>query len=79
MQLGPKGHYVFVVKDDSIAELRQIEVKRTQGGESVVGNGLGAGETVVVDGQLRLVDGAPVAVRPPRSEPAVNSSLPPRG
>jgi multidrug efflux system membrane fusion protein len=79
MQLGPKGPYVFVVKDDSIAELRQIEVKRTQGGESVVGNGLGAGETVVVDGQLRLVDGAPVAVRPPRSEPAVNSSLPPRG
>ena len=35
-------------------------IKRTQGGESVIGKGLEGGEQVVVDGQLRLVNGAAV-------------------
>src|SRR6185369_10900901 len=62
VQLGPQGPYVFVVKDN-VAELRPIEIKRTQQGETIVGKGLRAGETVVVDGQLRLVNGAAVAPR----------------
>lgn len=64
VQLGPQGPYVFVVKD-GVAELRQVVVKRTQEGEAVIGKGLADGEQVVVDGQLRLVNGAAVAVRPP--------------
>ena len=63
VQLGSQGPYVFVIKD-GIAEVRPIAIKRTQGGESVVGTGLKSGEQVVVDGQLRLVNGAPVAARP---------------
>jgi len=63
VQLGPQGAYVFVVKD-GVAEVRQVTVKRTQGGESVIGQGLKAGEQVVIDGQLRLVNGAPVAAKP---------------
>src|SRR5262249_2249610 len=47
VQLGPQGAYVFVIKDGNTAEVRQIEVKRTQGSESVVGKGLSAGELVV--------------------------------
>lgn len=67
VQLGSQGPYVFVIKDN-VAEVRPIAIKRTQGGESVVGTGLKAGEQVVVDGQLRLVNGAAVAVRPAQGE-----------
>jgi multidrug efflux system membrane fusion protein len=75
VQLGPQGPYVFVIKDGNVAELRPIEVKRTQNLETVVGKGVQAGEKVVVDGQLRLVNGAPVAVR--QDEP--KSGAQPRG
>jgi membrane fusion protein, multidrug efflux system len=68
VQLGPQGPYIFVVKDGTTAELRQIEIKRTQNLEAVIGKGLQPGEQVVIDGQLRLVNGAPVAVRPPQNE-----------
>lgn len=74
--LGPQGPYAFVIKEGNIAEVRPLQVKRTQADETVVGSGLKAGESVVVDGQLRLVNGAAVAPRgnePPRPAP------PPRG
>lgn len=76
VQLGPKGPFVFVIKDN-VAELRQIEVKRTQSGDTVVGKGLAAGESIAVDGQLRLVNGAAVVVRPAPQAPA--APPPPRG
>lgn len=68
VQLGSQGPYVFVIKDN-VAEVRPIAIKRTQGGETVVGNGLKVGEQVVIDGQLRLVNGAAVTVRAPQTEP----------
>ena len=77
VQLGPQGPYVFVVVDDHVA-LRPIAIKRNQGGEAVVGKGVAAGEQIVVDGQLRLVNGAPVTVRPPAPPPAATGA-PPRG
>ncbi|MBN9086420.1 MAG: efflux RND transporter periplasmic adaptor subunit [Reyranella sp.] len=67
VMLGPQGPYVFVVKGN-VAEVRQVSVKRTQAGETVVGTGLSAGEQVVVDGQLRLVNGAAVAPKPATNE-----------
>ena len=75
IQLGPQGPYLFVVKD-GVAELRPVEIKRTQNGESVIGKGLQPGEQVVVDGQLRLVNGANVTIRPatPESPAAVGAA-----
>ncbi|MCC8432619.1 efflux RND transporter periplasmic adaptor subunit [Reyranella aquatilis] len=75
VQLGPQGPYIFVVKD-GVAEVRPVVIKRTQSGESVIGSGLAEGESVVVDGQLRLVNGAPVAIRPPPGAPAPASPGP---
>ncbi|MGD9880256.1 MAG: efflux RND transporter periplasmic adaptor subunit [Reyranella sp.] len=69
VQLGPQGPYLFVIKD-GVAELRPVVVKRTQNGESVIGKGLADGEQVVVDGHLRLVNGANVVVRPSTPSPA---------
>lgn len=80
VQLGPKGPYVFAVKDDHV-ELRPITIKRNQEGEAVVGKGVAAGEQIVVDGQLRLVNGAPVTIRPPvpPASPPPAAGAPPRG
>ncbi|NJL07778.1 MAG: efflux RND transporter periplasmic adaptor subunit [Methylacidiphilales bacterium] len=66
VQIGQEGPFVFVVKDDK-AQLRRIAVKRTQDDFTVVASGLDSGEDVVIDGQLRLVDGAPVSRDPARS------------
>jgi multidrug efflux system membrane fusion protein len=79
VQLGTQGPYVFVIKDGTTAEVRPITIKRTQYGESVIGSGLKAGESVVIDGQLRLVNGASVAVRQPEvAKPPPASNEPPK-
>jgi multidrug efflux system membrane fusion protein len=77
VQLGPNGAYVFVIKEGNVAEVRPVTLRRTQAGESVIGSGLKAGEQVVVDGQLRLVNGASVAPKP--QEPPKQAAAPPRG
>jgi membrane fusion protein, multidrug efflux system len=78
VQLGSQGPFVFVVKDGT-AELRQVAVKRTQDGQAVIGKGVEGGEQVVVDGQLRLVNGAPVAIRPAIQPSPPAATAPPRG
>ncbi len=76
VQLGPQGAYVYLVKD-GVAELRNVDVKRTQGGESVIGKGLAGGESVVIDGQLRLANGANVSIKSGANDPATATA--PRG
>jgi membrane fusion protein, multidrug efflux system len=63
VQVGQQGQYVFVVKQDQTVEMRTVAVARTQGNESVIRTGLKAGETVVTDGQLRLVPGTRISVK----------------
>jgi multidrug efflux system membrane fusion protein len=63
VQTGQQGQYVFVVKDDKTADLRNVNVARTEGQESIIREGLTAGETVVTDGQLRLVPGTRVSIK----------------
>jgi len=77
VQLGPQGPYIFVVKDGRVAEVRPITIRRTQGGESVIGSGLKVGEQVVTDGQLRLVNGAAVTIKAAQNEAPAPSN--PRG
>ncbi len=60
VQTGQKGDYVFVVKADLTAEMRLVTVDRSISGETVIAKGLNAGETVVVDGLLRVSPGAKV-------------------
>ena len=59
---GPGGSYVFVVKADGHAEQRNVTVARSAGGESMISKGLSVDETVITDGQSRVVDGAKVKV-----------------
>jgi multidrug efflux system membrane fusion protein len=62
VQSGPTGQYVFVVKPDSTVELRNIEIARAEGEDTVVASGLQAGDQVVIVGQLRLAPGTKVNV-----------------
>jgi membrane fusion protein, multidrug efflux system len=66
VQAGQKGPYVFVVKPDSTVESRAVKVGRRLAREVVIDDGVKAGEQVVTDGQLRLVPGARVEIRPQR-------------
>ena len=63
VQTGQQGAYVFAVKPDQTVDLRAVTVERTSGTESVIKTGLKPGETVVTDGQLRLVAGTKVSVK----------------
>ncbi|MEO8459154.1 MAG: efflux RND transporter periplasmic adaptor subunit [Dokdonella sp.] len=62
VQNGPDGNYVFVVGANGHAQLRAITVVRSIAGQSVIEKGITAGETVVIDGQSRVEDGAMVKV-----------------
>jgi multidrug efflux system membrane fusion protein len=52
------GQYVYVVKADSTVESRPVVTGASIEGQTIIMEGLKAGETVVVDGQLRLVPGS---------------------
>jgi multidrug efflux system membrane fusion protein len=63
VQVGQQGQYVFVVKPDQTVELRPVTVARTAGDQTVIKDGVKAGETVVTDGHLRLVPGSRISVK----------------
>ncbi|HWU41161.1 MAG TPA: hypothetical protein VN203_26200, partial [Candidatus Acidoferrum sp.] len=67
-QAGQEGLYVFVVKPDFTVESRPVAVGRSLDGLTVVTRGLRPGETVVTDGQIRLVPGAKVEIKSPGGE-----------
>ena len=71
VQIGQQGAYVFVVKDNNRAGLTPVTVSRTAAGFAVLAAGLSGGERVVVDGQLRLVDGALVQIQGNRTREGV--------
>jgi len=60
VQTAQTGSQIYVVKSDRTVELRPVEVLRTDGDRMLIARGVAAGETVVTDGQLRLVPGAKV-------------------
>ncbi|MCE5328471.1 MAG: efflux RND transporter periplasmic adaptor subunit [Planctomycetaceae bacterium] len=64
VQAGQNGTFVFVIDSRLKARMQPVEVDRTQDDQSIIAKGLSGGETVVVDGQLRLVDGLTVRILP---------------
>ena len=61
--LVPMGADRFVYRvADGKAALTRVELGLRRPGEVEIRNGLAAGETIVLDGQLRLRDGTPVIV-----------------
>jgi RND family efflux transporter MFP subunit len=62
VQRSQSGNYVFVVQNGK-AHVQPVKVSRTFQGNSVVTEGRAGGEDVIVDGQLLLSEGTPVAPR----------------
>jgi multidrug efflux system membrane fusion protein len=66
IQLGGKGPYLFVVKPDNTVEQRLVTQGVRYRDSVVVTDGLKADETVVVEGQLTIGNGAKVNPSPYR-------------
>ncbi|MGH9718243.1 MAG: efflux RND transporter periplasmic adaptor subunit [Candidatus Acidiferrales bacterium] len=60
VQPGQQGSYVFVVKPDMTVAVEDVKVGQTVENESEILQGLSPGQTVVTDGQVRLVPGTKV-------------------
>jgi membrane fusion protein, multidrug efflux system len=64
VQQGAKGHFVWVVNKDNQAEPRPVVVGEWKGEDWLISEGLDSGEKVVVDGGIRLTQGAAVKASP---------------
>ena len=63
VQTGQQGSFVFVVQPDMKAAIRPVVIGESIDNQTVVTSGLKPGETVVTDGQLRLIPGATVTIK----------------
>lgn len=63
VQTGQQGSFVFVVEPDMKATIRPVVIGESLDNQTVVTSGLKPGETVVTDGQLRLIPGATVTIK----------------
>jgi len=70
---GQTGAYAFVV-DQGRARLREVKVARSTPEFAVLSSGLTAGDQVVIEGQVRLRDGAAVTIKPGPSAPPASAS-----
>ena len=60
---GQRGSFVYVVQADSTVAPRAVVSSRSVEGQAVIDNGLKPGETVVTDGQVRLVPSAKFQIK----------------
>jgi multidrug efflux system membrane fusion protein len=75
VQAGQNGEFVYVVKGDQTVEMRPVLTALNFEGGTVIANGLQAGETIVLDGQLRLSPGAKVSVKVAEKPGTTNTAL----
>ncbi|HEY5867067.1 MAG TPA: MdtA/MuxA family multidrug efflux RND transporter periplasmic adaptor subunit [Candidatus Tectomicrobia bacterium] len=62
-QRSPQGTFVYVVKDDSTVEMRNVVLGPSEGDDIAIESGLAPGEIVVIEGVDRLQRGTKVAAR----------------
>jgi len=70
---GQKGTYVYVVQAGKTAGFRPVRVGMAVKGETVIVEGLAAGDEVVTEGQMRLAEGMALEIKQPAGK------APPRG
>lgn len=73
-QMSAKGSFVYVVKQDSTAEQRQVTLGQRQGDLIVVEKGVEPGERVVINGQIGVTPGGKVRVEEPKEAGATNGA-----
>ncbi|MDB6113075.1 MAG: Membrane fusion protein multidrug efflux system [Lacunisphaera sp.] len=65
VQNSQNGSTIYVLKSDHTVELRPVKVLRTAGDNTLLADGLKAHETVITDGQIRLLPGMRAEPRAP--------------
>jgi multidrug efflux system membrane fusion protein len=60
VQRGPDSSYVYVVKSDNTVALQNVQTGATEGDDTVIKEGIAAGDVVVTDGVDKLQQGATV-------------------
>jgi multidrug efflux system membrane fusion protein len=60
IQRGPQGTYVYAVGSDNTVKIRTVTIAQTTGNNIGLGDGLNAGDVVVIDGADKLQDGSKV-------------------
>ena len=63
VQRSPQGTFVYVVKEDSTVEMRQVVLGPSDGDAVAIERGLAPGEVVVMEGLEKLQRGMHVAAR----------------
>jgi multidrug efflux system membrane fusion protein len=63
VQRSPQGTFVYVVKEDTTVEMRNVVVGPSEGDEVAIDSGLAPGEVVVIEGVDKLQRGMKVAAR----------------
>jgi len=74
VQSSQSGDFVFVVKADATVQKRPVALGLSRSGVAVIQRGVSPGETVVIDGQLRLAEGSKVTAQNAPSPAGVDSA-----
>ncbi|HJZ33496.1 MAG TPA: efflux RND transporter periplasmic adaptor subunit [Hyphomicrobiaceae bacterium] len=74
VQSGQKGPFVFVTNDGQTVEMRNVELAGGEGNRLAIAKGVQAGERVVVEGQMRLSNGARVRETAPEAAAAAKQN-----
>jgi multidrug efflux system membrane fusion protein len=74
VQTGPQGDYVIVVAADRTATVRPISVLFEHENEAIVSSGLKEGESVVVEGHLRVAPGGKVDPKAESGKPTAEGT-----
>ena len=70
VQQSGQGYFVWLIDKDNKAQTRPIEVGKWMGDKWLVLSGLHEGETLIVDGFMRLAPGAPVKIAEAKPAPS---------
>ena len=63
IQRSPQSTFVYVVKPDKSVDMRNVEVRLTDGEDTAIKSGISVGEVVVTDGVDKLQQGTKVVTR----------------
>ena len=74
VQQGAKGSFVWVIDAEGKAEFRPVTVGPWQEDDWFIEQGLEAGDTVVVNGALKLRAGVPVNITQPDAQPPADAT-----
>lgn len=62
VQRGPNGTFVYTVKPDNTAVVRQVNVAQQDDTQAIIANGLNPGDRVITTGFARLSDGSRITI-----------------